>query len=264
MIAAAPVRSACCASAVARVLPASLTWATIGTLARSTANSTTACFSLSVRLTDSATCSGTASASAPWRRWKSMTLPSRSKSMRCSRVNGIAGACTRPRRKAVIGESLGGRRSPAVRLAVEDAELLELAANIRLALLGGGRQRRSGRADVAAHHHHAALERGGILVAEEQPQPGQLVLQVARALPVARHAGLEGGVAQVGADRPGCRIGADAAERHRRQQIFHAGQHGEVRPQFERGPGDFEELLAVEARLLDADEIRQPLDQARH
>src|SRR5580704_10228765 len=112
-----------------------------------------------------------------------MRRPNRSKSMRWSRPKGMTGVCTKPRRRVVM-ESFDIRAgSPAVRLAVEDAELLELAADIGLAFLGGSGQRRTGRADIAAHHHHAALERGGVLVAKQEPQPGELVLQVARALP---------------------------------------------------------------------------------
>src|SRR5215472_849094 len=102
-----------------------------------------------------------------------MSLPNRSKSILRAGPNGITGVCTRPRRRAVIGFALGFSStlavSPAVRLAVEDAELLELAADIGLALLGGGGQRRPGWADIAAHHPHAALERERILIAKQQP-----------------------------------------------------------------------------------------------
>src|SRR5882724_8387148 len=144
-----------------------------------------------------------------------------------SRVNGVTGVCTRPGAKGFgwkvdMKSDPSSEESPAVWLAVEDAEPPELAVHIGLALLGGGRQWRAGRADRASHHHHAALERGGILVAEQQPQPGDFRLQLAGPRPVAADAGIEQLGAEVGADRARGRIGADAAERNRWQQIFHA------------------------------------------
>src|ERR1019366_74260 len=81
--------------------------------------------------------------------------------------------------------------SPAVRLGVEDAERFELAADVGLAFRAPGRQRRPRGADRASHDHHAALERGGVLIAEQRPQPRHLVLQLARARPVAGDAGFE-------------------------------------------------------------------------
>jgi hypothetical protein len=89
-------------------------------------------------------------------------------------------------------------------------------------------------------------------------------LQLARSRPVAGDASVEQFRAQVRADRAGGGIGADATERNGRQQIFDAGEHGEIRPLRQRRAGDFQELLAIEARLLDAGEIRQLIDQAGH
>src|SRR5215510_13476986 len=98
--------------------------------------------------------------------------------MRLSRVNGVTGVCTRPGSNTDMDTFSS---SPAVRLALEDAHVGELLLDEGLALLGGGRQRRARRPDRAAHDHHAALERGGILVFEQVPEPRHLVLQLARA-----------------------------------------------------------------------------------
>src|SRR5262245_51097 len=165
-------------------VPDWLTWAMTGTrpLTCLSANSSRLLRSSSERLTDSPACIGSASESAPLRRWNSMIFRYRSKSTRRSRVNGVTGVWTRP---ASNMEPL-----PAVRLGLEDAHLLELAADVGLALGRGGRQRLARGADRPAHHYHAALERRGILVAEEEPQPRQLVLAVARARPVGGHAGV--------------------------------------------------------------------------
>src|SRR5689334_6780423 len=100
--------------------------------------------------------------------------------MRRSDVTGVTGVWTRP-----------NIASPAMRLGVEDAEVLELGADIGLALGRGGRQRGARRADRAAHDHHAALERRRVLVFEQVPQAGHLVLQLSRARPLARDAGIE-------------------------------------------------------------------------
>src|SRR5262249_51322565 len=154
--------------------------------------------------------------------------------------------------------------SPAVRLAVEDAHVRKLALDQRLALLGGGRQRRPRRSDRASHDDHAALERGWILILEQVPQPRHLVLQLARAVPFAGNAGIEQRGAQIGTDRSRRRIGADAAERHRRQQELDAGEQREARPQRERDARDLQELLAVETCLLYADEVRQAVNEPRH
>src|SRR6202040_466579 len=114
-----------------------------------------------VGLTDSPAWVGSASASAPLRMWKSINLPRRSKSMRRSGANGVTGRCTSPGWKAGMRTGLAELKgSPAVRLGVEDAELLELPADVGLALCARGRQRRARGADRAAHDHHAALERG--------------------------------------------------------------------------------------------------------
>src|SRR4029078_7214542 len=96
--------------------------------------------------------------------------------------------------------------SPAVRLAVEDAHIGELLLDEGLPFLGGGRQRRAGWPHRAAHDHHATLERGWILVFEQVPEPRHLVLQLACARPLARHAGLEQRGAQVRADRARGRV----------------------------------------------------------
>src|SRR3974390_723503 len=50
-------------------------------------------------------------------------------------------------------------------------------------------------------------------------------------------------------------------EGHRRQQVFDAGDHCEIRPQRQRRAQDFEEFLAIEAGLFHSDEVRQLVDQ---
>src|SRR5580692_8353817 len=125
--------------------------------------------------------------------------------MRRSAANGVSGVCTRPGSKVILARRLWdcAKALPAVRLAIEDAEILELRADIGLALRRRGRQRRAGRADGAAHDHHAALERGGVLVFEQVPQPRHLELQLARAIPLAGDAAVEQLIAQVRTDRAG-------------------------------------------------------------
>src|SRR5580704_7118097 len=123
-----------------------------------------------------------------------------------SAANGVTGRWTSPGWKAGMNP-MSREKSPAVRLAVEDAELFELGADMGLAFRARGRQWRPGGADRAAHDHHAALERGRILVAEQRPQPRHFVLQLARARPVAGHAGVEQIAAEIGADRARGRIG---------------------------------------------------------
>src|SRR3990170_7025770 len=71
--------------------------------------------------------------------------------------------------------------SPAMRFGLQDAEFLELSGDVGLALLGRGRQRRPGWPDRASHDDHPALERRGVLVAEQVPQPRELELEFARA-----------------------------------------------------------------------------------
>src|ERR1017187_4745080 len=97
-------------------------------------------------------------------------------------ANGVSGACTRPNLKALTFLSF---RSPAMRLAVDDAELYQTLLDGFPPFGRSRRQRRPGRADRAPHDHAAAFQRRRILVAEQEPELRQLVLRGPGAIPVA-------------------------------------------------------------------------------
>src|SRR5258708_22183526 len=149
---------------------------------------------------------------------------------------------------------------PAMRLALQDAEFFQLLADIFLSLWGRGWQRSPRWPDRATHDDHAALEGRRILVAEQQPEFGQLVLQFTREIPIPTDTGVVKRDAEIGTDRAGRRVGTGASEANRRQQILDAGDHRECRPQRQGGAQDVEKFLAVEARLLHSNQIWQPLN----
>src|SRR5487761_2033146 len=100
----------------------------------------------------------------------------------CPSANGVSGACTRPNLKALTFLSF---RSPAMRLAIDNAEFDQALLDEFHPLGRGRRQRRPGRADRAAHDHAAAFQGRRILIAEQEPELRKLVLRSTRAIPIA-------------------------------------------------------------------------------
>ena len=90
-----------------------------------------------------------------------------------------------------------------MRLGLHDAKLFQPSFNEFDALARGSRQRRAGGSDRPTHDYAAALERRWILIAEQEPELGQLVLRRARAVPSAGDTGFIELDAKIGTDRAG-------------------------------------------------------------